>query len=110
MDRSFTSTIDSLTILAGTTAYLDWLVGVIGVILVGGADSSWSLLLDLARARRRLAAHTAGPAAPVTPAVSGYGKVQRCLTVPYPLVASPAGSFALRCVYRRHLAWRFGWA
>lgn len=45
----------SLTILSGTTEYLSWLVGVIGVLLVGAAENCWNLLLNLAVAKRRLA-------------------------------------------------------
>jgi len=46
----------ALTILGGSTAYIDWLVGVIGVLLVGAARSAWDLLLELAMAKRRIAA------------------------------------------------------
>jgi uncharacterized membrane protein len=55
------------TILSGSTDYLDWLVGVIGVLLIGAADSSWSLLLDLAMAKRRIADRKSGPAASTAP-------------------------------------------
>lgn len=45
----------SITILAGTTQYLYWLVAVIGILLVGAAENCWNLLLNLAVAKRRLA-------------------------------------------------------
>jgi hypothetical protein len=45
----------SLTILSGTTEYLSWLVGVLGILLGGAAENCWSLLMNLAVAKRRLA-------------------------------------------------------
>ncbi|MGH2390066.1 MAG: hypothetical protein ACRDIE_17860 [Chloroflexota bacterium] len=55
----------SVTILSGSTQYLDWLVAVVCSLLVGAADNCWSLLLDLAVAKRHLATpHVAG--APAT--------------------------------------------
>jgi hypothetical protein len=58
----------SLTILSGSTNYLNWLVAVIGVLLIGAAQNCWSLLLDIAVAKRRIAERQAAPATPVTPA------------------------------------------
>jgi uncharacterized membrane protein len=57
----------ALTILSGSTTYLGWLVGVVGVILIGAADNSWSLLLDLALAKRRIADRKSGPTASTSP-------------------------------------------
>jgi hypothetical protein len=57
----------SITILSGSTNYRDWLVAVIGVLLIGAAQNCWSLLLDLAVAKRRIAERQAAAGAPATP-------------------------------------------
>ncbi len=60
----------SITIVTGSTHDLGWLVGVVGVLLIGAAQNCWSLLLDIAVAKRRIAERQAAgvsTASPVTP-------------------------------------------
>jgi hypothetical protein len=53
----------AVTIHQGSTAYLGWLVGAIVALLIGAADSRWSLLLDIAKAKRHIAERKPVPGA-----------------------------------------------
>lgn len=56
------------TILAGKTAYLGYMVGVIAIVLSGATNESWNLMLNLAKAKHKMriskAAAVGGPSPP----------------------------------------------
>ena len=51
------------TILAGKTAYLGYMVGVIAMVLSGATNESWNLMLKLAKAKHKLRSLKAAAAA-----------------------------------------------